>query len=156
MDSKQNSSDPDPPQCICSFKKPSRKTPGKGGQRFWKNVGLGFKTPKEAIEGGQPPPVPLAHLQMVTDLAPATSWCLRNHSSALSSFATCAGTYIDKKCPFTGNVSIRGRILSGESAPNADTMHAHPPHAVCSANHGRLATACDPHTAAVTGISTGL
>lgn len=24
------------------------------------------------------------------------------------------GTYIDKKCPFTGNVSIRGRILSGE------------------------------------------
>ncbi|NWI67455.1 RS11 protein, partial [Todus mexicanus] len=22
------------------------------------------------------------------------------------------GTYIDKKCPFTGNVSIRGRILS--------------------------------------------
>jgi small subunit ribosomal protein S11e len=23
------------------------------------------------------------------------------------------GTYIDKKCPFTGNVSIRGRILSG-------------------------------------------
>lgn len=24
-----------------------------------------------------------------------------------------AGTYIDKKCPFTGNVSIRGRILSG-------------------------------------------
>nr|CBH28892.1 40S RIBOSOMAL PROTEIN S11 [Anncaliia algerae] len=24
------------------------------------------------------------------------------------------GTYIDKKCPFTGNVSIRGRILKGE------------------------------------------
>ena len=24
-----------------------------------------------------------------------------------------AGTYIDKKCPFTGNVSIRGRIISG-------------------------------------------
>ncbi|GAB6032723.1 30S ribosomal protein S11, chloroplastic [Chamberlinius hualienensis] len=23
------------------------------------------------------------------------------------------GTYIDKKCPFTGNISIRGRILSG-------------------------------------------
>eukprot|EP01010_Urceolus_cornutus_P001582 NODE_2134_length_632_cov_14.780446_g1679_i0.p2 GENE.NODE_2134_length_632_cov_14.780446_g1679_i0~~NODE_2134_length_632_cov_14.780446_g1679_i0.p2 ORF type:complete len:183 (-),score=85.09 NODE_2134_length_632_cov_14.780446_g1679_i0:83-577(-) len=23
------------------------------------------------------------------------------------------GTYIDKKCPFTGNVSIRGRILKG-------------------------------------------
>merc|ERR1712212_62116 len=42
-------------------------------QRFVKNVGLGFKTPKEATEG----------------------------------------SYIDKKCPFTGNVSIRGRILTG-------------------------------------------
>ncbi|KAF2312992.1 hypothetical protein GH714_008630 [Hevea brasiliensis] len=50
-----------------------RKEPGKGGNRFWKSIGLGFKTPREAIEG----------------------------------------TYIDKKCPFTGNVSIRGRILAG-------------------------------------------
>ena len=41
--------------------------------RFVRNVGLGFKTPREASEG----------------------------------------TYIDKKCPFTGNVSIRGRILTG-------------------------------------------
>ncbi|KAK9795926.1 hypothetical protein WJX73_005369 [Symbiochloris irregularis] len=55
------------------FKKPAKKTPGKGGLRWYKNVGLNFKTPKAAIEG----------------------------------------TYIDKKCPFTGNVSIRGRILSG-------------------------------------------
>eukprot|EP00808_Paulinella_micropora_P020888 g6982.t1 len=47
----------------------------KGGPRarYWKNVGLGFKTPKEAIEG----------------------------------------KYIDKNCPFTGNVSIRGRIIKG-------------------------------------------
>jgi len=42
-------------------------------QRYTRNVGLGFKTPREAIEG----------------------------------------TYIDKKCPFTGGVSIRGRILTG-------------------------------------------
>jgi small subunit ribosomal protein S11e len=41
--------------------------------RHVKSVGLGFKTPREAIEGN----------------------------------------YIDKKCPFTGNVSIRGRILTG-------------------------------------------
>jgi len=45
----------------------------KTGVRFVRKVGLGFKTPQEAIEG----------------------------------------TYIDKKCPFTGNVSIRGRILKG-------------------------------------------
>merc|ERR1712216_1109469 len=29
----------------------SKKTPGKNGARWYKNVGLGFKTPKEAIEG---------------------------------------------------------------------------------------------------------
>ncbi|XP_013396695.1 40S ribosomal protein S11 [Lingula anatina] len=48
---------------------------GKGTKklRYVKNVGLGFKTPREASEGH----------------------------------------YIDKKCPFTGNVQIRGRILSG-------------------------------------------
>lgn len=27
------------------------KRPGKGGNRFWKNIGLGFKTPREATEG---------------------------------------------------------------------------------------------------------
>ncbi|KAI0322625.1 ribosomal protein S17-domain-containing protein [Amylostereum chailletii] len=42
-------------------------------KRWYKDVGLGFKTPAEAING----------------------------------------TYIDKKCPFTGDVSIRGRILTG-------------------------------------------
>ncbi len=50
-----------------------KKVAGKDGYRYYKNVGLGFKTPREAVEG----------------------------------------TYIDKKCPFTGNVAIRGRILSG-------------------------------------------
>lgn len=28
-------------------------------------------------------------------------------------FQAIDGTYIDKKCPFTGNVRIRGRILNG-------------------------------------------
>ncbi|KAH7120761.1 40S ribosomal protein-like protein S11 [Dendryphion nanum] len=42
-------------------------------KRWYKDVGLGFRTPKTAIEG----------------------------------------SYIDKKCPFTGMVSIRGRILTG-------------------------------------------
>merc|ERR1712044_123294 len=42
-------------------------------ERYHKSIGLGFKTPREAIDG----------------------------------------TYIDRKCPFTGNVSIRGRILTG-------------------------------------------
>merc|ERR1719491_2196484 len=28
--------------------------------------------------------------------------------------AAIEGSFVDKKCPFTGNVSIRGRILSGQ------------------------------------------
>lgn len=27
------------------------KRPGKGGNRYWKSIGLGFKTPRDAIEG---------------------------------------------------------------------------------------------------------
>uniref|UniRef100_A0A0E0DIA0 Small ribosomal subunit protein uS17 N-terminal domain-containing protein n=1 Tax=Oryza meridionalis TaxID=40149 RepID=A0A0E0DIA0_9ORYZ len=62
------------PKVFLSSKKSGKgKKPGKGGNRFWKSIGLGFKTPREAIEG----------------------------------------TYIDKKCPFTGTVSIRGRIIAG-------------------------------------------
>ena len=60
-----------------SYQKVSKKgakAPGKGGARWHKAVGLGFKTPREAVEG----------------------------------------TYVDHKCPFTGNVSIRGRILTGK------------------------------------------
>jgi len=44
-----------------------------GRVRFYRNIGLGFKTPRTAIEG----------------------------------------TYIDNKCPFTGNVSIRGTLIKG-------------------------------------------
>ena len=33
--------------------KPAKKIPGKFGLRFYKNIGLGFKTPKEAMEGAR-------------------------------------------------------------------------------------------------------
>ncbi|KAK4388633.1 Ubiquitin-like domain-containing protein CIP73 [Sesamum angolense] len=61
------------------------KAPGKGGNRYWKSIGLGFKTPREAIED----------------------------SSVPGAWQAPLSTYIDKKCPFTGNVSVRGRILAG-------------------------------------------
>lgn len=60
--------------CSCSLRRPTGgKKVATKTKRWYKDVGLGFKTPAEAING----------------------------------------TYIDKKCPFTGDVSIRGRILSG-------------------------------------------
>ncbi len=51
------------------------KRPGadKSATRYYKKIGLGFRTPQVAIDG----------------------------------------KYVDKKCPWTGNVSIRGRILRG-------------------------------------------
>uniref|UniRef100_A0A3Q2XJV5 Small ribosomal subunit protein uS17 n=1 Tax=Hippocampus comes TaxID=109280 RepID=A0A3Q2XJV5_HIPCM len=64
------------------FQKKKRVLAADGGKeskeklpRYHKSVGLGFKIPREAIDG----------------------------------------TFIDKKRPFTGNVSIRGRILSGQT-----------------------------------------
>ncbi|KAA3468356.1 40S ribosomal S11 [Gossypium australe] len=75
------------PKVFLSSKKGGKgKRPGKGGNRFWKSIGLGFKTPREAIEG----------------------------------------TYIDKKCPFTGTVSIRGRILAG-TCHSAKMRHSNIP-----------------------------
>jgi small subunit ribosomal protein S11e len=54
---------------------PAKKNLNKSGRlRYFKNVGLGFRTPKDASNA----------------------------------------SYVDKKCPFTGNVSIRGRILRGK------------------------------------------
>ena len=52
--------------CTRRFKKIAKKVPGKAGQRYWKNVGLGFKTPKEAIEGERSGPA-------------AMSWVARAH-----------------------------------------------------------------------------
>ncbi|KMZ72048.1 hypothetical protein ZOSMA_16G00120 [Zostera marina] len=40
------------PKVFLSSKKSGKaRKPGKGGNRFWKSIDLGFKTPKSAIEG---------------------------------------------------------------------------------------------------------
>lgn len=46
-----------------------------------------------------------------------------NNNLLVSSFQAIDGTYIDKKCPFTGNVSIRGRILSGKNTISSKPAH---------------------------------
>ncbi|KAK6906650.1 40S ribosomal protein S11 [Kwoniella sp. B9012] len=82
-------------------------------KRWYKDVGLGFKTPTEAING----------------------------------------TYIDKKCPFTGDVSIRGRILTGvvHSTKMTNTiiirreyLHFIPKYRRYEKRHKNLAVHCSP------------
>lgn len=90
----------------------SKKVSGKD-RRWYKDVGLGFKTPKEAI----------------------------------------VGTYIDKKCPFTGEVSIRGRILTGKVVSakmnrtiiiRREYLHYVPKYNRYEKRHKNLAAHCSP------------
>jgi ribosomal protein S17 len=145
------------PTVFLGYKKTLSKK-GKG-LRWVRNVGLGFKTPAQAIkvreEGGESrwfftrtrhprsaaaiPQIGPAHCgQVVRGLgcrmaavarragplrlarAAATTRCgvfpgTPPDPSPPPPLPTLSaqGTYIDKKCPFTGNVAIRGRILKG-------------------------------------------
>lgn len=87
----------------------------KGGKepRFVKNIGLGFKTPKSAINA----------------------------------------TYIDKKCPFTSNVTIRGRLLTGivrsckmrrTVIVRRDYLHYVPKYSRYEKRHTNIAAHCSP------------
>ena len=61
-------------------------------KRWYKDVGLGFKTPPEAING--------TYIGVCT-------------FSISSEYPIDMRMRTDKKCPFTSEVSIRGRILTG-------------------------------------------
>ncbi|KAG6414645.1 hypothetical protein SASPL_122018 [Salvia splendens] len=119
---------------LCSKKSGKGKAPGKGGNRYWKNIGLGFKTPREAIEGGyhvsgkpdtlHNPKHIMPHALDVdviesnikqSDPVLYSLTLIHSHSDyfLISLNSSSPGTYIDKKCPFVGDVSIRGRILAG-------------------------------------------
>ncbi|EFE43558.1 hypothetical protein TRV_01668 [Trichophyton verrucosum HKI 0517] len=88
--------------------KSKSKSVGKGGRRWYKDVGLGFRTPKTAIEGNYIAPV-LCHLgNTPIRITTKDVLGLEDWKSILTSLF-----FIDKKCPFTGQVSIRGRILTG-------------------------------------------
>ena len=85
----------------------------KKSMRYSKSIGLGFKTPEEAIKGN----------------------------------------YVDKKCPFTGNVSIRGRILKGivlsTKMKNTiiirrDYLHYIPKYRRFEKRHKNIAAHCSP------------
>ena len=85
----------------------------KGSTRYYHSVGLGFKTPREAI----------------------------------------VGHYVDKKCPFTGNVSIRGHLLRGVVQSTAmnrtivirrDYLHFRPKYQRYEKRHKTLSVHCSP------------
>ncbi|XP_021952449.1 40S ribosomal protein S11 isoform X3 [Folsomia candida] len=81
--------------------------------RYTRSVGLGFKAPREQTERAfqKQPTI------FLNGKTPKKAIYLRHVKSVGLGFKTpreaTDGTYIDKKCPFTGNVSIRGRILTG-------------------------------------------
>merc|ERR1712226_147168 len=63
------------------------------------------------------------------------------------------GTYVDKKCPFTGNVNIRGRILKGVVASTKmnrtiivrrDYLHFIPKYRRYEKRHKNVAVHCSP------------
>uniref|UniRef100_A0A8C6XYP4 Small ribosomal subunit protein uS17 N-terminal domain-containing protein n=1 Tax=Naja naja TaxID=35670 RepID=A0A8C6XYP4_NAJNA len=83
--------------------------------RYYKNIGLGFKTPKEVPAGG-------GREGRRWGVGAAGVTCV-----SLPPLQAIEGSYIDKKCPFTGNVSIRGRILSGRRWEGAGGAHHTPP-----------------------------
>lgn len=96
------------------FLNAKRSMPKYGIRKRWcKNVGLGFKTPREATEG----------------------------------------TYIDKKCPFTSDVSIRGRVLTGTVISTKmkrtvvirrEYLHFIPKYARFEKRHTNFAAHCSP------------
>ncbi len=96
------------------FKKAGKKVaPGHSGHRFHKVVGLGFKTPKSAIEGatcagGLGPDHGLCQVPGCVSSLPCTTGADPGAGRPMHT-----GAFIDKKCPFTGDVSIRGRLLTG-------------------------------------------
>ncbi|RFU76369.1 40s ribosomal s11 [Trichoderma arundinaceum] len=83
--------------------------PGKGGRRWYKDVGLGFRTPKTAIEG--------SYIDMRRRNVRATGQRgkeeMGKHYNISMEMGLLTLDQTDKKCPFTGLVSIRGRILTG-------------------------------------------
>ncbi|PNX84992.1 40S ribosomal protein s11-1-like, partial [Trifolium pratense] len=53
---------------LSSKKSGKGKRPGKGGNRFWKSVGLGFKPPRDAIEADSVVFFRLGRLELETDV----------------------------------------------------------------------------------------
>ncbi|XP_044744734.1 40S ribosomal protein S11 isoform X3 [Coccinella septempunctata] len=80
--------------------------------RYHREVGLGFKTPREGEKAFQKQATVFLNKK-----GGVKKKNLRYHKNVGLGFKTpreaIEGNYIDKKCPFTGNVSIRGRILTG-------------------------------------------
>ncbi|XP_023168780.1 40S ribosomal protein S11 isoform X3 [Drosophila hydei] len=88
---------------------------GKKRLRFYRQVGLGFKVPAENERAFQKQ----FGVNLNRKVKPGITKkkVLRRYRDVGLGFKTpreaIDGTYIDKKCPWTGDVRIRGRILTG-------------------------------------------
>nr|XP_019008134.1 archaeal ribosomal protein S17P [Kwoniella pini CBS 10737]OCF46915.1 archaeal ribosomal protein S17P [Kwoniella pini CBS 10737] len=117
-------------------------------KRWYKDVGLGFKTPTEDLCRSYLSLIIRARYQSRHAMVECIANCyLENFAEAIN------GTYIDKKCPFTGDVSIRGRILTGtvHSTKMTNTiiirreyLHFIPKYRRYEKRHKNLAAHCSP------------
>ncbi|KAI8125866.1 40S ribosomal protein S11 [Lucilia cuprina] len=84
--------------------------------RFHRSIGLGFRTPAEQNERAFQKQFGI-NLNRKVKPGVTKKKVLRRYRDIGLGFKTprdaIDGNYIDKKCPFTGNVRIRGRILTG-------------------------------------------
>ncbi|XP_026842858.1 40S ribosomal protein S11 [Drosophila persimilis] len=99
--------------------------------RFYRQIGLGFKAPAEFLPATRPRYAPTStnqnerafqkqfgvNLNRKVKPGVTKKKILRRYRDVGLGFKTpreaIDGTYIDKKCPWTGDVRIRGRILIG-------------------------------------------
>ena len=70
------------------FRKAVKRVPGKYGQRYYKNVGLGYRTPKSAVEGA----VTTSLSQACSKLKHLRLFCSMRRGEAASN-AVCTGTH---------------------------------------------------------------
>ncbi|KAB7506570.1 40S ribosomal protein S11 [Armadillidium nasatum] len=83
--------------------------------RYIRQVGLGFKAPRENEKSFQKQGTykVASKLSKKSEKAKTKRYIRKVGLGFKVPKEAVEGTYIDKKCPFTGNVSIRGRILTG-------------------------------------------
>ncbi|KAB7501732.1 hypothetical protein Anas_13910 [Armadillidium nasatum] len=93
--------------------------------RYIRQVGLGFKAPRENEKSFQKQGTykVASKLSKKSEKAKTKRYIRKVGLGFKVPKEAVEGTYIDKKCPFTGNVSIRGRNSHGNCSKNENEQN---------------------------------